>query len=139
MPYLKTFLILAKFCIFKWFGYKELINALYCKLFKFGENMSYEILVGLNVLDKSKYEEYRVAMRPILSQYEGRFGYDFHVSEVLITEKNNDINRVFTINFSSKNNMESFFSDQNYLEVREKYFNASVGGAIRIASYEKVD
>tara|TARA_R110002050_G_scaffold129250_9_gene250781 strand:+ start:303 stop:608 length:306 start_codon:yes stop_codon:yes gene_type:complete len=101
--------------------------------------MSYEILVGLNVLDKSKYEEYRVAMKPILSQYEGRFGYDFHVSEVLITEKDNDINRVFTINFSSKNNMENFFSDQDYLKVREKHFNASVGNAIRIASYEKVD
>ena len=101
--------------------------------------MAFEILVGLNVLNNSKYEDYRAAMKPILSQYEGRFGYDFVVSEVLKTETNNDINRIFTINFSSKNNMENFFSDQNYIKVREKYFHSSVGSATRIASYEKAD
>ena len=101
--------------------------------------MSYEILVGLNVLDDGKYEEYRAAMKHILAQYEGRFGYDFVVSEVLIAEQNNNINRVFTINFSSKSNMEGFFSDPDYLKVREKYFVASVGSTTRIASYDKAD
>ena len=99
--------------------------------------MSYEILVGLNVLDDLKYEVYRTAMKPILSDYEGRFGYDFKVSDVLISEENTDINRVFTINFSGKNKMEGFFSDPQYLIVKEKYFVESVSSAIIISSYEK--
>ncbi|MBL4831479.1 MAG: DUF1330 domain-containing protein [Aliivibrio sp.] len=73
--------------------------------------MSYEILVGLHVLDDLKYAEYRAAMTPILSDYSGHFGYDFKVSEVLISEGNTDINRVFTINFSNQSKMEAFFSD----------------------------
>ena len=99
--------------------------------------MSYEILVGLHVLDDLKYENYRKAMKPILTDYQGGFGYDFKVSEVLISPDNNDINRVFTINFSSKNKMEGFFSDAQYLVVKEKYFVESVGSATIIASYEK--
>lgn len=101
--------------------------------------MSYEILVGLHVLDDLKYESYRKAMKPILADYEGGFGYDFTVSEVLISPENgnSDINRVFTINFSSKNKMEGFFSDAQYLVVKERYFVESVGSATIIASYEK--
>ena len=99
--------------------------------------MSYEILVGLNVLDDCKYENYRTAMKPIRSNYEGYFGYDFKVSDVLISEGNTDINRVFTINFSCKNKMEGFFSDSQYLEVKEKYFVESVGSTTIISSYEK--
>ena len=99
--------------------------------------MSYEILVGLNVLDDSKYDNYRTAMKPILSKYKGYFGYDFKVSDVLISEGNTDINRVFTINFSSKNKMEDFFSDPQYLEVKEKYVVESVGSTTIISSYEK--
>ena len=84
--------------------------------------MSYEILVGLNVLDDDKYTDYRAAMKPVLSEYKGRFGYDFKVSDVLISEGDTDINRVFTINFASKSNMEDFFSNSTYLEIKEKYF-----------------
>lgn len=107
--------------------------------------MSYEILVGLNVIDDTQYEAYRSAMKPILADYQGRFIYDFKVSEVLISEAlvsenisdgNNDINRVFTINFSSKNNMESFFSDPQYLKVKETYFIGSVGNTTIISRYE---
>jgi len=99
--------------------------------------MSYEILVGLNVLDELKYTDYRTAMKPILSDYEGYFGYDFKVSEVLISAGDTDINRVFTINFSCKSKMEGFFSDRQYLIVKEKYFVDSVGSATIISSYEK--
>ncbi|NQZ24114.1 MAG: DUF1330 domain-containing protein [Colwellia sp.] len=100
--------------------------------------MSYEILVGLNVLDELKYDQYRAAMKPILSDFEGHFGYDFKVSDVLISAGNTDINRVFTINFSSKNKMESFFSDRQYLDSKEKYFVDSVGSTTIISSYEKL-
>ncbi|WP_019029855.1 hypothetical protein [Colwellia piezophila] len=99
--------------------------------------MSYEILVGLHVLDDLKYEHYRKAMKPILADYQGYFGYDFKVSEVLISPENSDINRVFTINFSNKNKMEGFFSDAQYLVVKEQYFVESVASATIIASYEK--
>ncbi len=99
--------------------------------------MSYEILVGLNVLDDLKYDDYRIAMRPILSDYEGQFGYDFKVSDVLISEGRTDINRVFTINFSSKDKMEGFFSDATYLVAKERYFVDSVGSTTIISSYEK--
>lgn len=99
--------------------------------------MSYEILIGLQVVDDRKYDDYRAAMKPILAYYDGRFGYDFKVSEVLISEGNADINRVFTINFASKNKMEDFFSDPKYLMVKEMYFVKAVGSTTIIASYEK--
>ena len=99
--------------------------------------MSYEILVGLTVLDDSKYEDYRTAMKPILANYEGYFSYDFKVSDVLISQGNTDINRVFTINFSSKNKMDCFFADPQYLEAKEKHFVESVGSTTIISSYEK--
>jgi uncharacterized protein (DUF1330 family) len=99
--------------------------------------MSYEILVGLNVLDDLIYEDYRAAMKPILSDYQGRFVYDFKVSEVLIAEDESDINRVFTINFSSKENMDGFFSDAQYLIVKEQFFIKSVGSTTIISAYEK--
>jgi uncharacterized protein (DUF1330 family) len=101
--------------------------------------MSFEILVGLNVLDNSKYDEYRNAMKPILANYEGSFGYDFLVSDVLISPNESDINRVFTISFSSKDKMESFFSDVNYLVVKKTYFVDSVGSSTIISAYEKAD
>jgi len=103
----------------------------------FGVEMSYEILVGLNVLDDQKYNDYRTAMKPILSDYEGFFGYDFKVSDVLIPEGGVDINRVFTINFISKNKRDEFFSEPKYLAVKEAYFVKSVGSTILMSSYEK--
>jgi uncharacterized protein (DUF1330 family) len=99
--------------------------------------MSYEILVGLQVLDDFKYNEYRVAMAPILSEYGGKFGYDFKVSEVLSPVAKRDINRVFTITFNSKTDMENFFSDSEYIAVKEQYFVESVGSVNIISSYEK--
>ncbi len=101
--------------------------------------MAHEILVGLQVLDDRVYDDYRAAMKPILSSYQGSFGYDFRVSEVLISEETSDINRVFTINFSSKGTMAGFFSDPEYLAIKEKYFAPSVGKAVIISSYEKTE
>jgi len=99
--------------------------------------MSYEILVGLNVLDDLIYEDYRAAMKPILADYQGRFSYDFKISEVLISEQESEINRVFTINFSSKDKMDGFFSDPQYLIVKEQFFVKSVASTTIISSYEK--
>ena len=68
--------------------------------------MSYERIMGLNVIDDQEYQRYREAMLPILKKYGGSFGFDFRVSEVLLSKTNNDINRVFTIEFPSKKIMD---------------------------------
>ena len=99
--------------------------------------MSYEILVGLNVLNAQMYQGYRDAMKPILSSYGGKFCYDFNVSEVLQSETSSEINRVFTINFPDKEKMGGFFSNPEYIKVKETYFEGSVGSTIIISSYEK--
>lgn len=99
--------------------------------------MAYEMLVGLNVLDDQKYQEYREAMQPILAAYGGGFASDFKVSEVLLPESGRDINRVFTIYFRDRAAMDAFFSNPEYLKVKSQYFDASVGRTMIIASNEK--
>ncbi len=99
--------------------------------------MSYEMVVGLNVLDDDTYQEYRIAMKPILLTYGGKFGYDFKVSEVLLGETSDDINRVFTINFPDSDRMDGFFSDSDYIKVKMRYFDNSVSSTTIISSYEK--
>jgi len=99
--------------------------------------MLYEMLIGLNVLDDRKYQEYRENMKPILSSFGGGFGYDFKISEVLLAETTNDINRVFTIYFPDSEKMEAFFASPEYIKVKEKYFEAAVASTTIISSYEK--
>lgn len=45
--------------------------------------MSYEILVGLDILGEAKYENYRLAIKQILLSYKGEFWYDFKVFQIL--------------------------------------------------------
>ena len=97
----------------------------------------YEMLVGLELSDVEVYGLYRKAMMPILKQYGGRFGYDFTVSEVLISQGDSAINRVFTIAFPSQSKADAFFANSDYLKVKQKYFNASVVNTSIIASYDK--
>ncbi|QPB83688.1 DUF1330 domain-containing protein [Pseudoalteromonas rubra] len=97
----------------------------------------YEYLVGLAVSDNAVYAQYRAAMKPILSLYHGGFGYDLVVSEVLRSETNEPINRVFTIHFPSKEASERFFSDEDYLQVKARYFDASVAHTTIIAGYDR--
>jgi len=99
--------------------------------------MSYEMLIGLNVLDDGKYQEYREKMMPILSSYDGGFGYDFKISEVLISETSDDINRVFTIYFPDSEAKEAFFSNPEYIKVKKQYYEGAVESTTVISSYEK--
>lgn len=106
--------------------------------------MRYEILVGLHITDNEQYSNYRAAMKSILAIYDGQFGYDFTVSQVLktpdiATEAEKKINRVFTLNFPTQDDMDSFFSNTDYLAVKEKYFAPSVGSVSIIASYQKAE
>ncbi|WDE07888.1 DUF1330 domain-containing protein [Thalassomonas viridans] len=97
--------------------------------------MAYELLVGLEVTDDDIYQAYRQAMKPILASYGGGFGVDFRVSEVLLPEAEPNINRVFTIYFRDEAAKNDFFTDSDYLEVKEKYFESSVAGTSIFASY----
>lgn len=97
----------------------------------------YEMLVGLEVSDDGIYSQYREAMKPILATYQGGFGFDFVVSQVLLSQVDAPINRVFTIHFPSQKQAESFFSDSEYLNVKQQYFTASVAHTTIISSYEK--
>ena len=97
----------------------------------------FEMLVALDVADDSSYAKYRQAMKPILNQFGGAFGYDFTIEQVLLSQVDEAINRVFTINFPDKQAMESFFSDESYLAVKSEFFSNSVNSTTIIASYEK--
>ncbi len=99
--------------------------------------MKYERVVGLEVIDDIQYSLYRENMKPILSQYDGGFGYDFKISEVLKSEVESSINRVFTIYFPSEQASNNFFKDPQYLRVKEKFFAESVNSTTTIAQYLK--
>ena len=99
--------------------------------------MAIERLVGLYVSDDEMYQEYRNAMMPILKQFGGGFGYDFKVAEVLKSEVDKPINRVFTIHFESEEKMDAFFSNSDYLSVKSSYFEPSVQAATEIARYQR--
>lgn len=99
--------------------------------------MAYEMIVGLNVTDNEKYAEYRRLMTPLLEQHDGGFRYDFIVSDVLICEENKPINRVFAIFFGSRGQMEGFFSNTDYLAIKEQYFAPSVEDVVVLNEYER--
>lgn len=69
--------------------------------------------------------------------YGGGLGYDFKVSEVLQSKTEAPINRVFTIYFPDRGAMSSFFSDGEYLEVKQRHFEQAVADTTIIATYER--
>jgi uncharacterized protein (DUF1330 family) len=101
--------------------------------------MSFERIMGLEVFDDEVYQQYRENMIPILKTFGGSFGFDFKVSDVLISKTEKPINRVFTIDFPSKEMMDGFFTDPAYLKVREEYFNNSVKSVTTIAIHGSSD
>jgi len=100
--------------------------------------MSFERVMGLNVIDDKEYQRYREGMLPILKSFGGSFGYDFRVSEVLLSKTEDNINRVFTIEFPGKQVMEEFFSNPGYIEVKNRHFNKSVKSKTIISMHEKI-
>ena len=97
--------------------------------------MAVEMLVGLNVMDDEAYQLYRDEMTPILLSHGGGFGYDFKISEVLKSKTEAPINRLFTIYFSNEDSMNSFFSNDEYLKIKERHFEKSVTDTTIIATY----
>jgi uncharacterized protein (DUF1330 family) len=97
----------------------------------------FEYVVGLEVIDDEIYSEYRKNMMPILKTFKGGFGYDFKIDEVLKSEVKAPINRVFTIFFPDKQTADDFFSDSEYLKIKETYFEKSVKSTTIIAEVTK--
>lgn len=96
-----------------------------------------EFLVGLNVTDEDAYAKYREAMTPILNALNGGFRYDFRVSDVLISETDAAINRVFTIYFPDQKTADGFFNDPAYICAKEAYFNRAVASTTILAHYQR--
>ena len=69
--------------------------------------MVYEMLVGLHVTNDEMYQTYREKMTPVLVECGGGFGYDFRIAEVLKSQTDQEINRVFTIYFPDKEAMHA--------------------------------
>ena len=99
--------------------------------------MPFERIMGIEVTNEEEYQKYRENMTPILHSFGGSFGFDFKIGEVLKSKTDNVINRVFTIDFPSKEVMDEFFNDPNYLAVKEQYFKHSVKSVTTISMHEK--
>ena len=97
--------------------------------------MSFELTVGLFVVDGEKYASYREAIAPLLEAAEGRFRYDFEVARTLKTENGHDINRLFVLRFPDRASKERFFTDPRYIEIRARLFEKAVWGTAIIAEY----
>ncbi len=80
--------------------------------------MVYEMLVGLHVTDDQRYQAYREKMTPVLVECGGGFGYDFRIAEVLKSQTDNEINRVFTIYFPDKEQLEAAAQRQGVRHVQ---------------------
>ncbi|WP_101758849.1 DUF1330 domain-containing protein [Oceanicoccus sp. KOV_DT_Chl] len=99
--------------------------------------MYFERIMGIQVIDDEEYQKYREAMMPILDSFGGRFGYDFKVSEVLMSKSDNEINRVFTLEFPNSKTMQEFFSNPAYIKVKNKHFKPSVASTTVISMHER--
>lgn len=99
--------------------------------------MPFERIMGIEVINEEEYQKYRENMMPILHAFGGSFGFDFKIAKVLKSKSDNVINRVFTIDFPSKEIMDKFFNDPNYLAVKDEYFKHSVKAVTTISMHEK--
>jgi uncharacterized protein (DUF1330 family) len=99
--------------------------------------MSFEMTVGLVVVDQESYSQYRKEMTPLLELAGGRFRYDFEVARVLRGETDAAINRAFVIQFPDKASKEKFFEDARYLEIRRRLYEPAVTAMVLIAETER--
>lgn len=99
--------------------------------------MSFEYIVGLQVDNDELYDKYREEMLPILKTFGGGFRYDFRVNEVLKNEAGNSINRVFAIFFNDDKARDQFFSNEDYLKIKNKFYTPSVSATTIISEYDR--
>lgn len=98
--------------------------------------MAFEMLVGLEVTDEGKYQQYRHQMTPLLHASGGVFRYDFSIAAVLKSEASHPINRVFIIAFPNKAVRDDFFASEKYLAIRGALFDSAVKGRTILSESE---
>jgi len=101
--------------------------------------MAYERIMGIYVSDAEEYQRYREGMTPLLHACGGAFGFDFEVSKVVQSKTEDKINRVFTIDFPSKEVMDAFFISPEYVAVQQRHFVSSVESKTVISMHEKTE
>lgn len=99
--------------------------------------MAFEMMVGLTVTNDDIYNDYRMAMRPLLERHGGGFRFDFKIAEVLKSEASHPINRVFAIYFENEEKMNLFFNHPEYKSIKVQYFQRSVSGTTIISQYNR--
>ena len=99
--------------------------------------MAFEMLVGLEVTDEAKYQQYRDQMTPLLHARGGEFRYDFRIATVLKSEANHPINRVFILAFPNRATRDEFFASEKYLAVRGAFFDSAVKGRTILSEFER--
>jgi uncharacterized protein (DUF1330 family) len=99
--------------------------------------MAHEMMVGLHVTDDAVYQQYRLAMAPLLAAHGGGFRYDFRIAEVLKSASAHPINRVFAIYFGSKAQKDAFFADPEYSAIKARFFDRSVAGTTVFGGYDR--
>ncbi|HEX5660546.1 MAG TPA: DUF1330 domain-containing protein [Polyangiales bacterium] len=92
-----------------------------------------EVTWGLQVDDAALYADYRAAMKPILSSFEGAFVLDLWVAERLLAPTDAPFNRLFTIRFASERSMEAFFAHPDYLAAKRTFFTRSVSSVSELS------
>ena len=100
--------------------------------------MSFDRCVGLEIGNEALYQQYREGMTPILAKYGGAFRYDFKVCEVLKSETQAPINRVFFLTFKDQATHDAFFADPEYKQILEKFFKASVINSTMLGGYDRI-
>ena len=58
-------------------------------------------------------------------------------AEVLKSQTDNEINRVFTIYFPDKETRQQFFSAESYKAIKAEFFESSVASTTLIAEYNR--
>lgn len=97
----------------------------------------FERIMGIHVVDDGEYQKYRAAMEPILVSMGGSFGFDFRIAEVIRSKTADEINRVFTLEFPSRQIMEEFFSRPDYLEIKKRHLDRAIKSRTIISMHEK--
>jgi uncharacterized protein (DUF1330 family) len=99
--------------------------------------MAYDMLIALTVSDDASYARYRQAISPFLARHEARFRYDFRVSDLLSTEGDASINRVFVLSFPDRMRKDAFWGDPEYLATKARLFERCVQTFTLIGEYER--
>lgn len=101
--------------------------------------MALENLVAINIVDQSKYEEYRTKLAAVLGDYGAVMRCEVEVSSVLTSPDGSPFNRMFLMRFPSLQSAKEFAADNRYLSLRNELFVPSVSNTVLLGQYNVED